>query len=284
MSFDIDVNNVIVILALFILILILIRVDRRVQSLDGRVHSLDGRMSQIQEEVRYDIPPARRITIENAILIVLRGRRKGMGQEAGVAFFVSPTTALTVAHNLPKGARTVVCVRNTDKARFVFNITHSEKELDFAVLQLAPDQPAVQHFLTIPEHVNTVAGEKGIVLVTCNIRPAKEAPEATTVGVAWQPAAVVRMDHPRHFVFYSQTFDGDSGGAIVVGRTGAVIGLHQLLVNQAEELVNHKLDVGERLNAVERSVKSLISGNALGCVGLRVDAAEVRAALGGLSR
>ncbi len=47
------------------------------------------------EEVRYDIPPARRITIEGSIIAVLRD-----GVEAGVAFFVSPTKALTVAHNL----------------------------------------------------------------------------------------------------------------------------------------------------------------------------------------
>ena len=56
-------------------------------------------------------PPARRATIEASILAILRD-----GVEAGVAFFVSPTMALTVAHNLRVGAsarhvKGITCVR-----------------------------------------------------------------------------------------------------------------------------------------------------------------------------
>lgn len=47
------------------------------------------------EELRHDIPPAQRARIEGSILAVVRGKA-----EAGVAFFVSPRTALTAAHNL----------------------------------------------------------------------------------------------------------------------------------------------------------------------------------------
>ena len=56
-------------------------------------------------------PPARRATIEASILAIQRD-----GVEAGVAFFVSPTMALTVAHNLRVGAsarhvKGITCVR-----------------------------------------------------------------------------------------------------------------------------------------------------------------------------
>jgi hypothetical protein len=70
---------------------------------------------------------------------------------------------------------------------------------------------------------------------------AKEVPHATSVGVAWQPAVTSMSRGHRHFLYLAQTFDGNSGGAVVVGRTGEVIGLHQQLVNQAAEVVRHKL-------------------------------------------
>ena len=76
--------------------------------------------------------------------IVLRGAGRGEA-EAGVAFFVSPTTALTVAHNLQVDAAggsarrhltRVTCVRPGDDARFSFEVVALDADLDFAVLRL----------------------------------------------------------------------------------------------------------------------------------------------------
>jgi len=113
-------------------------------------------------------------------------------------------------------------------------------------------------------------GEKGIFLVTCNIRMAAELPGVASVSVAWHHARIVGL-HPRHLLYDSSAFDGDSGGAIVVARTGNVIGLHSELVNAARELILRKDDIGERLNDVEQSVLSLIQGTSSGCVGVRLD-------------
>lgn len=59
------------------------------------IHDTRAMITELRDEVRYDIPPARRAKIEGSILAILRGT-----VETGVAFFVSSTAALTVAHNV----------------------------------------------------------------------------------------------------------------------------------------------------------------------------------------
>ena len=237
-------------------------------------------LRSLTEELRHEIPPAQRARIEGSILAVVRGK-----VEAGVAFFVSPTTALTAAHNLGVGGsttrlvKTVTCVRAEDRARFVFAVAALDAKLDIAVLRLRAGERSSAHFLTVPRSIGVAPGDKGMFLVTCNIRMAAEAPDIASVGIAWHQARIVSL-HPNNFVYDSVAFDGDSGGAVVVARTGAVIGLHCELVNAARELIAHKEDVGERLNSIEESVKSLIRGSSSGCVGVRLDSAIVGSLLG----
>ena len=156
---------------------------------------LEARLKGLRDEVRYDIPPSRRAAIEGSILAILRG-----GAEAGVAFFVSPTMALTAAHNLRAAGRaskrtfvkTAVCIRpaaaSGSSVRLVFDVVALEAAVDFAVLRLRAGEPPSPHFLEPPPRGSASAaspgGEKGVFLVTCNIRMAAEAPDAATVGVA----------------------------------------------------------------------------------------------------
>ena len=263
-----DVNT----LLLAVLALLLLAVLARLELLARKQQE---RLDRLCEEVRYDIPPARRVTIEASILAILRE-----DVEAGVAFFVSPTTALTAAHNLAAGlVKTIVCVRPSDNARLVFDVAALDAELDVAVLRLHACERPSRHFLTIPRTMDPVApGEKGVFLVACNIRMAAELPDVAAVRVAWHHARIVGL-HPRHLLYDSSAFDGDSGGAIVVARTGNVIGLHSELVNAARELIARKDDVGERLNGVEQSVLSLIRGSSSGCVGVRLDCVVARCLL-----
>lgn len=246
-------------------------------------HATRALVAELRDEVRYDIPPARRATIEGSILAVLRGAGAAEA-EAGVAFFVSSTAALTVARNLvsAQGSRRshlqkVTCVRPSDGARFTFDVAALDADLDFAVLRLRVGAPSA-HFLSVSRGIGVEAGEKGVFLVTCNIRMATEAPDAASVGVAWHHARVVRF-HPHNFLYDSPPFDGDSSGAIVVARTGEVIGLHKELINAARELLEHKATVGERLSRVEVSVQSLIKGSSFGCVGVRLDSDIARGLL-----
>ena len=229
---------------------------------------------QLREEVRFDIPPARRAAVEGSILAVVRS-----GDEASVAFFVSPTVALTAARNLTasssrRRAAAVECVRPADGARLQFDIAAFDAPLDVAVLRLRAGEPPSPHFLAIPARMPAV-GANGLYLVTCNIRMAAELPGVASIGVTWHGARLTRL-HARHFLYDAMAFDGDSGGAVVVARTGEVFGLHTEIVNAARELLQRKEAVGDRLNNVELSVKSLIRGTAFGCLGVRLDCDAAR--------
>jgi hypothetical protein len=275
-------DPVLVVLLLVLILLLaanvvyLRRVDQHVIQVDKRVVQVDKRVGKVEEDLRYEIPPTQRVIIDHSILAMHNVKGGGVG----VAFFVTPTMALTADHALPfKGHRShVTCVRNKDGKHFVFKVVKRDPGLDFAVLRLIYGQEESAYHLTIPSHVEEVAGEKGLFLVTCNLSMAKEAPDVTSVGVAIHAARVVKL-HDHHFMYDSSAFDGDSGGAIVLGRTGEVIGMHQQLVNRARDLIKQTEDMEEALNTVQVLVKSLIQSSAFGCVGLRIDADQVRLAL-----
>lgn len=209
---------------------------------------------------------------------------RGGVEEAGVAFFISPARALTAARNLraPSGRhqRVATCVRCSDGVRLTFDVTHCNAALDFAVLELRQGQPPSQHFLTVPREAGVSQGERSVFLVTCNIRMAAEVPDVASLGVAWHHTRVVKL-HTHSLLYESPAFDGDTGGAIVVARTGVVIGLHRELVHAARERIEHKGGVGDRLNAAELSLQSLIRGTAVGCVAVRTDSEDVQRVLVG---
>ena len=256
--------------------------DRQVRAAREAREEMNDALRRLAEEFRHDIPPSQRARIEGSILAVVRGTT-----EAGVAFFISPTIALTAAHNLgvsgstTRHVKTIVCIRAEDRTRFAFVVAGLDAKLDVALLKLRVGERPSTHFLTVPSSIGVAPGDRGMFLVTCNIRMAAEVPEIASVGVAWHQARIVSL-HPNNFVYDSVAFDGDSGGAVVVARTGAVIGLHCELVNAARELITRKENVGDRLNTIEESVKSLIHGSASGCVGVRLDSAILRSMLGRL--
>lgn len=156
----------------------------------------------------------------------------------------------------------------------MFDVAALNAALDVAVLRLTSGQRPSPHFLAVPRSIEA-STESSLFLVTCNLRMAAEAPDVTSVGVATHKARVVLV-HAHTILYDAPAFDGDSGGATVVARTGVVIGLHRELVNAARELIEQKRDLGERLDGFEASLRSLIRGTAFGCVGVRVDCDVVR--------
>jgi len=233
----------------------------------------------LTDEVRYEMTPTQRARIEGSILAILSGKKA-----VGVAFFVSPTTALTVAHNLAlrgkgiKYLKTVTCVRTESGERFSFVVAALDEKLDVAVLRLVSGQRESAHFLTIPNSIVEASNGTGLFFITCNIRMATEAPDATSLGIATHKVRVFRLN-PHNILYDTPTFNGDSDGAIVVARTGVVIGLHCELVNAAREVIEHKTALGSRLDAFEDSLKSLIGGTSFGCVGVRLDCDIVQSLL-----
>ena len=236
--------------------------------------------SRLRDEVRYDIPPSLRARITGSIVAIVRG-----SSETGVAFFISPRVALTVAHNLLLASsptsvmRRVNCVRpgvrpSIGEATFAFDVVAHDTKLDFAVLRLRAGERASAHYLPV-HSAEDALGDNSVFLVTCNIRLAHEAPDITCVSVTIRRAHVTNV-HEHHVLYDAQAFDGDSGGALIIGRSGEVIGLHKEAVNAARELIEQKEALDERLDSVELSVKALVQGTAYGCIGVRVDSNTAR--------
>lgn len=256
----------------------MVRMGQRVRRTDDALRRTNDALRRIEEEVRYEIPPSRRKVIEGSILTVMR--RVGTKSEpCGVAFFVSATCALTAAHTLEDGLKRVTCVLPSNRGKLEFDVVARDGMLDFAVLKLRPGHPVSSSFLKMPSPGDPPAsGEVSVFLVTCHFAMTAEATNVNALGISWHKARVIRY-HDHHFMYDAQAFNGDAGGAIVVARTGEMLGLHQELINHARELIEQAEGLDEELDAMQVSIKSLIQGTSFGCLGLRMDLTEVKTAL-----
>lgn len=180
---SLDVHSTLLFAILIGLVFGLVSLSYRLRKMEAHVVAVDERLAVIGKEVRYEIPPSMRRRIERSILGVER-----RGVVVGVAFFISPSVALTVAHNLTP-AHTVYCERFESHAsdategdggggeRLHFDVAHRDKILDFAVLRLRAGQSLARGYLSLPaSDAPLPVGEKGIFLVTCNLRTAAKVP------------------------------------------------------------------------------------------------------------
>ncbi len=117
---------------------------------------------------------------------------------------------------------------------------------------------------------------KDFLLLHCSIRLHREAPEAVDIGVGATAADVIRVKHGgHHFTYAAMTFDGDSGGAVILAENCEVVGIHQSTVNAAVELLEQAESLQEQLTAAQQSIKSLVGSTSSGAVALRVDIQEI---------
>ncbi|KAH9261655.1 hypothetical protein BASA81_000311 [Batrachochytrium salamandrivorans] len=185
------------------------------------------------------------------------------GVVCGVAFFIQPNRALTVKHNIPG-----CCVGSSlqlvrEHVTVKVHVVSFDEKYDYAVL--VPDDP---NFTSL-------------YLTIAAVPPLYENPECTLltwfVGMGNELqdlnfAASFTMHHevrllkmsPHRVVFNAFTFDGDSGGALILSETCEVIGMHAETVNRAHELKRQKdADVEERvikaaqLSSVEQQLADL---------------------------
>ncbi|KAH9249660.1 hypothetical protein BASA81_012629 [Batrachochytrium salamandrivorans] len=201
----------------------------------------------------------------------LYGVLNAEGVVCGVAFFIQLNRALTVKHNIPG-----CCVGSSlqlvrEHVTVKVHVVSFDEKYDYAVL--VPDDP---NFTSL-------------YLTIAAVPPLYENPECTLltwfVGMGNELqdlnfAASFTMHHevrllkvsPHRVVFNAFTFDGDSGGALILSETCEVIGMHAETVNRAHELKRQKdADVEERVGEVEDSVESLIRSLNSGALGIRLD-------------
>jgi hypothetical protein len=87
-------------------------------------------------------------------------------------------------------------------------------------------------------------------------------------------AGLVSKTSANHVLLQSTTFSGDSGAAVMV-YNGKMFAMNVEGVNEAKERIKHEAvvasdeDLKERMDAVEKSVDSLVANTSSGSLGVR---------------
>jgi len=162
-------------------------------------------------------------------------------------------------------------LRRAKGREVITHVIQCNEKFDLAILE--PEDSSILSQFLILESVSQHVSIEEFTLATLHVGLSKEHREdglEFEVGIAYHNASVLRTT-PHHLSYEAMSFDGDSGGALVLRRNGHVVGMHLSTVNRARELKRHK-EVDDRLEDIEESVDTLIKGTAVACLALRLDA------------
>lgn len=194
------------------------------------------------------------------------------GAPVGVAFFISPTRALTALHSLIPISTTAplddsavlqlassleVILKRDDGSTLNVKVTRCDKAHDYALLESASP---VEHFLTIG-HMPGVFNREECFLLTWGVSLKQDLERGFTV----HPAQVLHQS-AHHIMYNADTFDGDCGGALLLMRNCIVLGVHQDTVNRVHE--RKRLRLEDKEDSVGRLIRNCVRGG----VALRLDA------------
>ena len=205
----------------------------------------------------------------------------------GVAFFISPTRALTCRHTLSaernfgkKNPKTVQIVSVGD-VEIEMKVADSNEDFDFAYLD-ATDSNFKSSFLKIapiPKNPQFV----DLFMLHWSFEYANR----YKLIAGFKPKCATHLAHivlvtDHHFAYDTVSYGGDSGGAIILKKTGEVIGMHLETMNSAIERKElneveaslESLDLKGLKTAMEKvnkSVDSLVECTAAGALGLILD-------------
>ena len=194
-------------------------------------------------------------------------------QAVGVGFFVADNVAFTAAHNLKalrRGSKVVGRYgKPFENVRLQFKLLAYDKEADYAQLVLQSVSPSdFRHtYLPLRSELPRITTRCHLLTYSLGIR-ADMLPLDQSYSMGIFPAAITR-EHPRHFLFNSTAWCGDSGAALILAD-GMVVGMHLESVNHYREFHRQQeADIDARLNDVEESILALTAGSANGFIGLK---------------
>jgi len=202
---------------------------------------------------------------------------KTNSEPEGVAFFVRSDVAVTAHHVLKehypdhKQGDQVFLLRESDLAlpndeRIPIKVTLDQwdEDLDWAVMRLpAPREDIIPFEIGDAQEARYFPCQ----LLGYNIA-LTSAEELMSYHITNAPALPHHMDDHRFFYATSLAQPGDSGGAVVVSRTGKVVAIHCEFVNAMSE---------PKKKSVKQLNDEVCSGKSQGvCVGVRLDYLQSR--------
>ena len=166
-------------------------------------------------------------------------------------FFVSPTVALTVSHNVRSrclSESNTIAGRSLSGVDLSFSIVSEDTALDFMVLRVSARTDTDHFKVTSRDSCSPLLGAQRVALLACGIAMADETREGTSeqlrlsqlpLSLTTLPASITHVG-TRHFSYDASTYDGDSGGCLFFGTDSTVIGLHLEGINRAKELLEQE--------------------------------------------
>ena len=229
----------------------------------SRLNLQGEKLDEVLMSINYVVPPSITSAAGAVIFYLLSAARSGTSG-VGVAaandnvaaavtpvpvccgFFVSPTVALTVSHNVLSrclSESNTIAGRSLSGVDLSFSILSEDTALDFMVLRVLA-RTEIDHFkVTARDSCTPLLGAQRVSLLACGIAMADE----TRVGGSAQlplslttlPASITHMG-TRHFSYDASTNDGNSGACLFFGQDSSVIGLHLEGINRAKDLLEQE--------------------------------------------
>ena len=185
----------------------------------------------------------------------------------GVGVCVSASKAVTAAHNLTglTSGDTVKVYFPQTRAKWPLTVEVINSDLDYAVLATTG---VFSKYLPLYNGPSSSLVGKQLALCAFQLGIHEELHEWSSSSVGVMPATGVKLSREAHHLLYtSDTWPGDSGGALVL-YSGELVGLHLAGVNALKEQFEQKRTLNERVTAVEESLESAARSVASGCVAL----------------
>jgi hypothetical protein len=256
----------------------------------AEIRSQSAEIRSLKERTQYVLSPAVVGKAKSVMFYLLSSTDAPTPVASG--FFFAPLRALTVHHSIrdrclsSSGVLRGVALDGTHHS---FRILCDNQHLDFTVLELAAGS-ARPFFELTGAPAPPMVGAKA-VLLACGIAMSRDSvpelegqPSLTVV----QAAVTLHGPSQRHFSYDAPTYGGDSGGCLIFGDDGHVVGMHVAGVNdlqQQEEFSVRQSPTRRRKpddDSARASLRDIIENLNTGGIALFLGVEEVRNAVSGM--
>lgn len=221
-------------------------------------------------EAEFLVPPRVMECVKESVFLLMEEEESTTG--VGVGVFFARNFAVTADHNLRKfpddQPGTSVYVECNGKP-ITLSVCERDEKLDYALLKFDGTHTYLEPYTGSPSTLMS----RQVALCAFQIGITEYLTEFQTNDVGVMPASIVKVSRQgHHLVLKSDTWPGDSGGAVVL-HNGCLVGIHLAGVNALREKIKHEaLDEATWRAEVASSLESAANSVATGCIALYVGA------------
>jgi hypothetical protein len=238
------------------------------KSIQSQLLEFKNLLEQRLFEAEFLIPPKALERVQDSVFLLMESKESNIG--VGVGVFYSSNFAVTANHNLrplPQDKRGTILYAECNGKLIILKVHFRNIALDYALLSFDGMHTYLEPWQDAPQ---SLMGRR-VTLCAFQIGISEHLSEFQTSDMGVMSASIVKVsrDH-HHLVMQSDTWPGDSGGAVVL-HDGRLIGIHLEGVNSLREKFCHDaLDEAGFRSEVASSLESAANSVATGCIALYV--------------